>query len=155
MHANARAIEDFYQSFSRHDAEGMVKHYADHATFSDPAFTDLEGPEVKAMWRMLCKRAPDLRVEFRDVSADDHTGRAHWDAYYTFSKTGRSVINRIDASFRFQDGKIIEHRDAFDRWAWAKQAFGFAGLVLGWGPLWIPIHKTVKRDLARFMAKAD
>ena len=29
----------------------------------------------------------------------DTTGRAHWDAHYRFSATGRLVLNRIDAAF--------------------------------------------------------
>jgi ketosteroid isomerase-like protein len=154
MHANEKIITDFYESFARHDAEGMVKHYAKDVTFTDPVFVGLRGAEARAMWRMLNARAPDLRVEFRDVSADDTTGRAHWDAYYKFSKTGRSVINRIDASFRFADGKIVEHRDEFDLWSWTRQALGLPGVLFGWGPiLRVPIRRTVRKDLARYMEK--
>jgi ketosteroid isomerase-like protein len=154
MHKNEQAIRDFYESFNRHDAEGMVKHYAKDVRFSDPVFTDLRGDEARAMWRMLTKRAPDLRVEFRDVSADDTTGRAHWDAYYTFSRTGRPVVNRIDATFRFEDGKIVEHKDVFDLWAWTRMALGPVGTLLGWSPmLRIPMRKGVKKELAKYMAK--
>lgn len=62
----------------------MVKHYAADVAFSDEAFPGLRGVEARGMWRMLCERGKDLRIEYRDVSADDTTGRAHWDAYYTF-----------------------------------------------------------------------
>jgi hypothetical protein len=69
------------------------------------------------------------------VQADDDSGRAHWEAHYRFSATKRLVHNRIDASFRFRDGLIIEHVDRFDFWAWARQALGAPGLLLGWTPM--------------------
>ncbi|MDI7065956.1 hypothetical protein QMO17_32445, partial [Klebsiella pneumoniae] len=59
-------------------------------------------------------------------------GRAHWVARYTFSQTGRTVVNRIDARFRFREGRIVEHRDAFDLWRWTRQALGVKGVLLGW-----------------------
>lgn len=153
MHSNEQIIRDFYESFSKRDAAGMVKHYADNVVFSDAAFVGLRGAEARAMWRMLCERGADLRVEYRDVSADETTGRAHWDAYYTFSTTGRKVINRVDASFRFENGKIVEHKDQFDFWAWSKQAIGPAGWLLGWGPLQGVVQKNAKKQLLAYMAK--
>ena len=100
--------------------------------FSDEVFVDLEGERAAGMWRMLCERGKDLKIEFSDIEADDSTGRAHWEAWYTFSSTRRPVHNRIDARFEFKDGKIIRHRDSFDFWAWARQALGPIGVLLGW-----------------------
>jgi hypothetical protein len=34
------------------------------------------------------------------VSADANGGRAHWEAHYLFSATGRQVHNIIDGTFR-------------------------------------------------------
>ncbi|MBL8682464.1 MAG: nuclear transport factor 2 family protein [Myxococcales bacterium] len=153
MHPNEQMIRDFYECFSKRDAAGMVKHYAPDVTFTDSAFVGLRGAEARGMWRMLCERGADLRVEYRDVSADDKTGKAHWDAYYTFSKTGRKVINRIDASFRFENGKIIEHRDSFDFWVWSRQALGLPGYLLGWGPLQGVVQKNAKKELLRYLEK--
>ena len=45
------------------------------------------------MWRMLCGRATDLRVEHSEVEAEGDEGSAHWEAYYTFS-TGRAGPQR-------------------------------------------------------------
>ena len=39
-------------------------------------------------------------------------------ATYTFSATGRTVVNRIRARFDFRDGKIVRHVDSFDLWRW-------------------------------------
>lgn len=135
MHPHAQLITDFYSAFQRRDADAMAACYHPDAEFSDAAFPHLRGAQVPSMWKMLCERGKDLQLEFRDVQADDSSGRAHWDARYTFSQTGRKVLNRIDAAFEFRDGKILRHRDTFDFWTWSRQALGPVGLVLGWTPL--------------------
>jgi ketosteroid isomerase-like protein len=95
------------------------------------------------MWRMLTGRAEDLSVRLAEHEADDSSGSAHWLADYTFSATGRKVHNDVRASFRFADGLIAEHRDAFSFHAWARQALGPVGLALGWTPL---VKGKVRRE---------
>ena len=131
MESHTKLIEDFYTAFAAHDSAAMAACYHPDVRFSDPVFTDLRGARAGGMWEMLCEGGKDLKVEFRDVSADESTGRAHWDAWYTFSGTGRAVHNPIDASFEFQDGKIIRHTDSFDLHAWASQALGLPGRLFG------------------------
>lgn len=151
MHPNARLIETFYTSFQKRDAEGMVACYHPDVRFSDPVFHELVGPRACAMWRMLCKRAKDLEIEFRDVQADDKTGSAHWEARYLFSATGRNVHNVIDAKFEFRDGKIVRHADTFDLWRWAGMAMGAKGKLLGWlPPVQQAIHKKAMGGLDEF-----
>jgi ketosteroid isomerase-like protein len=120
---NRALIERFYEAFDRHDGDAMA------------AFGELEGDEPGAMWRMLTGRADDLRVRLVEHQADDTSGSAHWLADYTFTQTGRKVHNDVHARFRFADGEIVEHDDSFDFYAWARQALGPAGLLLGWTPL--------------------
>jgi ketosteroid isomerase-like protein len=134
MHPNAELISRFYLAFQRRDAAGMAACYHPEIEFSDPAFPSLKGREAAAMWDMLITRGKDLELDFRDVRADEHTGSAHWDAHYTFSRTGRKVHNRIDAAFRFRDGLIVRHEDRFDFPRWARMAFGPTGWLLGWTP---------------------
>ncbi|MEO7762395.1 MAG: nuclear transport factor 2 family protein, partial [Casimicrobiaceae bacterium] len=105
MHPNATLLTNFYTAFAARDGDAMASAYTSDAQFSDPVFTDLKGAEVGSMWKMLCSRATDLRVEARDISADNLEGKAHWEAWYTFTKTGRPVHNVIDATFEFRDGK--------------------------------------------------
>lgn len=131
MHPNAALLTRFYQAFQNRDPAGMAACYHPEVRFSDPAFRDLRGAEAGAMWNMLCSRGKDLRVQFSDVHADADGGAAHWEAYYTFSQTGRKVHNIIDAQFRFLDGLIIEHTDRFDFARWAAQALGLVGLLFG------------------------
>jgi ketosteroid isomerase-like protein len=124
--ANRELIERFYAAFGECNGAAMTAAYAPGAHFRDPAFGDLEGEEIGAMWRMLTGRATDLRIELHEHEADEETGSAHWIARYTFS-TGRPVVNDIQASFRFEDGLIADHVDEFDFRNWAKQALGPSG----------------------------
>lgn len=121
----------------------MAACYAHDAEFRDPAFGRLNAAEAGAMWRMLTARAADLKVELSAVSADAEQGSAHWDATYTFSKTGRLVRNRIDARFRFKDGLILSHVDQFSLWRWAAMAIGPLGLAFGWAP---PLRNAIRRQ---------
>jgi ketosteroid isomerase-like protein len=133
-HPNEELLDRFYGAFTNLDAETMAACYAPTVSFSDPVFPDLRGDEAGDMWRMLTARARDFRVELPERSADDTTGTAHWIAHYTFAQTGRPVVNDVHATFRFQDGLIVEHRDSFDFHRWARQALGPVGLLLGWTP---------------------
>jgi ketosteroid isomerase-like protein len=154
MHPNAQVLRDFYDAFRRLDAEGMVVHYADDVEFSDPVFQTLRGDEARGMWRMLCSRAKGLEVVASAIEADATSGKAHWDADYPFSGTGRMVHNRIDASFTFRDGKIVRHADTFDLWKWSGMALGLPGKLLGWSPpMQNKIRRTAKEGLVAFMKK--
>jgi ketosteroid isomerase-like protein len=151
---NAALIDKFYTAFARRDAATMGACYADTARFRDPGFGDLDAAQVRAMWTMLLGRAADLRVTHRDVSATDDAGSAHWTAHYTFTKTGRKVVNEIDASFRFSNGLIVEHVDRFDFWRWSRQSLGPIGMLMGWsGALQRKVETEARAQLARYMAK--
>ena len=124
--ANRETIERFYAAFDQCNGAAMTACYAPGAHFRDPAFGDLEGDDIGAMWRMLTGRATDLRVELHERDAGEESGSAHWIARYTFS-TGRPVVNDIQARFGFADGLIADHVDEFDFRNWAKQALGPSG----------------------------
>jgi ketosteroid isomerase-like protein len=150
--ANKELIERFYAAFGRCDGAAMTACYAPNAHFRDPAFGDLEGEEVGAMWRMLTGRASDLKIELHEHEADEDSGSAHWIARYTFS-TGRSVVNDIQAKFRFVDGLIVDHIDDFDFRNWAKQALGPTGnLVAVLPPLRKKAHAQARGQLEEFIA---
>jgi ketosteroid isomerase-like protein len=125
--ANQATIERLYEAFGQRNGAAMTACYAPGAHFRDPAFGDLEGDEIGAMWRMLTGRATDLEIELQEHEAGEETGSAHWIARYTFS-TGRPVVNDIQARFRFaDDGRIADHVDEFNFRNWAKQALGPSG----------------------------
>jgi ketosteroid isomerase-like protein len=146
-------ITRFYAAFNEHDGDAMAACYAPDAHFSDPVFTDLRGAEPGAMWKMLTSRADDLRVDLAEYEASGDSGSARWIARYTFTRTGRSVVNDVSAKFLFRDGCIAEHRDNFSFWAWSRQALGPSGMALGWSPIVRnAVRKQARADLARFIA---
>lgn len=152
--SNEQLIERFYSAFDNHDGDTMAACYAPNAQFSDPVFPDLRGEQPGAMWRMLTGRSEDLRVELVEHEADDERGSAHWIAHYTFGQTGRPVVNDIQATFRFADGLIVEHRDEFDFYRWTRQALGPTGLLLGWTPIVQgSVRKRARSGLDEFMAE--
>jgi ketosteroid isomerase-like protein len=132
---NAALLERLYGAFDRRDGDAMAACYAPSARFHDPVFGDLSGTEAGAMWRMLTGRAADLKVELAEHQAGGASGSAHWIAHYTFTQTGRKVVNDVHADFQFAGGLISEHVDRFSFWRWSRQALGTPGLVLGWTPL--------------------
>lgn len=133
--ANKATIERFYEAFGQCNGAAMTACYADDAHFYDPAFGDLHGADIGAMWRMLTSRATDLVIELHEHDADEATGSAHWIARYTFGATGRPVVNDIRASFRFTpEGLIADHVDDFDFHRWAKQALGPSGHLVALVP---------------------
>jgi len=150
MQHNVKLIESFYSSFKKLDGEAMVQCYHPDIEFSDPVFPFLKGSEASAMWKMLCSQAKDFTLTFDNIEADDHSGKAHWEAIYNFSKTGKRVHNIIEAEFQFMDGKIIRHVDSFNFWKWSKMALGPAGMLLGWTPL---IKNKVRQQAAANLEK--
>jgi ketosteroid isomerase-like protein len=151
--ANDELIQRFYAAFNRKDGAAMAACYTADAKFDDPVFPELKGKEPGEMWRMLTSRAGDLKVELREHEANDETGSAHWIATYTFTQTGRPVVNDVRAKFRFRDGLIAEHRDDFSFHSWSRQALGAPGLLLGWTPvLKGATRKKARAGLDEFMA---
>lgn len=152
MPSNSQLIENFYTAFARRDYAGMIACYAPDINFADEVFT-LHGKRVGAMWHMLCEAGTDLQITHSNIQADDANGGAHWEARYTFSRTGRPVHNILDAEFHFRDGEIIWHRDHFDFYRWARMALGPTGTLLGWTPMvHNQVRKTAAANLEKFIA---
>lgn len=155
MQANQQLIERFYSAFQRLDHKTMNDCYSDDIVFHDPVFLLLKGDEVKAMWEMLCRNAKDFSLTFSDIRSEDNEYyTCNWTASYTFSKTGRKVVNKIRAFMRIKDGKIIEHSDAFRLSTWLAQALGWKGYWLGWtGFMKRAVQKNARKNLVNFIEK--
>ena len=153
MSSNEELINNFYSAFQKLDAAGMNRNYSEDIVFFDPVFGLLKGDEVKYMWEMLCKAAQDFSLTYGNITAlDDEYCTCDWVATYTFSKTGRKVVNRVKANMRFANGKIVEHSDAFSLHTWSKQAIGLAGVLFGWNSFFQrKIQNQAKRNLLKFI----
>lgn len=155
MDGNKEVIHRFYTAFQQLEYKTMQNCYSEDIVFSDPVFGFLHGDEVKAMWEMLCKNAKDFSLTYSDIELiDDEYATCKWTAGYTFSKTGRRVVNNIKAFFRLKDGKIIEHSDGFRLSAWIGQALGWKGVLFGWtGFMKRAVKKNARKNLKIFIDK--
>lgn len=125
--------------------------YHAEATFRDPVFGDLDADRVRAMWKMLLDGTTDLRIEFKVLEEHATGGRVKWDAYYTFSATGRKVNNAVTSTFILKEGAIFIQKDDFSFWRWSRQALGITGLLLGWTPM---LRAKVRRNAVARLAKS-
>ena len=109
------------------------------------------------MWEMLCRNAKEFSLTFSNIQLlDEEYATCNWVATYTFSRTGRKVINSIKAFMKLKDGKIIEHSDAFKLSKWAAQALGWKGVLLGWtGFMKRKIQKNARKNLIAFIEKKN
>lgn len=128
-------LNTFYSAFAQRDWSTMGACYADDARFSDPVFPDLDARGVRAMWKMLLTSGTDLRITFRVIEENATAGVCEWEAFYTFSRTGRKVHNIIRSEFKLRDGSIVHQKDRFNFSRWSRQALGASGALLGWSPL--------------------
>lgn len=155
MHKNEEIITKFYEAFQQRNSAGMNACYAENIAFSDPVFGLLYGNEVRGMWEMLCKNGKDLQLSFGNIQLlDEEYATCDWIAQYTFSQTGRRVVNKIKAHLRFENGIITEHSDTFDIYGWSRQALGWNGWLFGW-TAWFQkkLQQKTKGALERYMEK--
>ncbi len=156
MSEHEALIANFYRAFGDRDYKTMQQSYHPDAVFSDPVFTTLHGDEIGRMWEMLATTAKDLRIEAENIAANGNGITCRWHAWYPFSRTGREVHNIVNATFVFQDGKILRHTDNFDFYRWSRQALGLTGVVLGWTPfLQNKVRETAARSLKNFIQAAS
>jgi len=147
-------IHDFYTAFQQKDVAGMQACYAPDARFSDPVFQGLNYKETCQMWAMLVHAGKDLELTFSNVEAQGDEASAQWQATYTFSATGRKIVNNIKADFELKEGKIYRHQDHFNFYRWAQQAFGLTGYLLGWTPFFQKkVQATARRSLQKYMMR--
>jgi ketosteroid isomerase-like protein len=139
--SNTELIERFYRAFQNLDADAMAACYAPDIRFEDPAFGPLHGREAGDMWRMLLGRAKDFSLHAEDIKSLGQSASAHAIARYTYSATGRFVVNDIQTRFAIRDGLIAEQTDSFDLYRWSRQALGIQGWLLGWSP---KMHEAIR-----------
>jgi ketosteroid isomerase-like protein len=149
-----QVINKFYDAFQRKDAATMKSCYAHSVIFNDPAFVNLNYEEVRSMWEMLIRRGKDLELSYTVLWETDTAAAAEWTATYTFSTTGRKVVNHIKASFEINEGKIVRHDDVFDFYTWSSQALGWMGYLFG-GTKFLQgkVQRSARASLMKYMLK--
>jgi hypothetical protein len=155
MDTNFATIDKFYTAFQQLDYKTMITCYDKEIVFFDPAFDLLKGQEVCYMWEMLCTNAKNFTLTYGNIQnlGDDYY-TCDWVATYTFSKTGKQVINKIKANMRIVDGVILEHSDAFSLHKWSSQALGLVGNLFGWNSFFQrKIKNQARKNLLIFIQK--
>ena len=98
---------------------------------------------IERFYAAFARRDHRVRVECGPITTSAETATAEWQAWYTYSATGRPVHNRIAATFVFEDGLIRKHEDVFDLYRWSRQALGAKGILLGWTPM---VHAAIRKQ---------
>ncbi|MFK7950487.1 MAG: nuclear transport factor 2 family protein [Saprospiraceae bacterium] len=148
---NQQLIQVFFTAFANKDLDTMLDCYHKNVIYDDVGFGKQEGEKAKKVWRFLIQNVDkNAIITFSNIQISASTGQANWTTKYTFGK--RKITNQITATFRFQDGKIIYHKDDYSLWKWSQQAFGLIGFLIGWLPLfrWL-IRWQMQRNLQRFV----
>jgi hypothetical protein len=123
MHKNAQLLDRFYKGVQDHDHLSIADCYHPSARFKDIAFDLSEKKMIRAVWHMISKT--DLEIKYTVEDADENNGRA-------FTDTGNTVHNKLESTFRFQDGLIFNQVDDCDAWNWGMQALGPAYGFVSW-----------------------
>lgn len=144
----------------------MAACYGPQTSFFDPAFAELTNGDPGRMWQMLCSQATDLQVVLDRIGLAPGPAdlvrpglvmvEAQWTATYTFSVTGRRVVNVVTSRLQIdvEAGVIVRQDDSFDFWKWSRQALGVPGILLGWtGFLQAKVQKMARGNLKKFAAK--
>lgn len=131
MHPNEQLLEKFFNALQRKDINAVIECLDQEVVYSDPIFKNLQGRTTRAYWHMMLEKLPDLKVEYKNIKANDNSGSACWYCIYNYTKTDRLIRYKIKAKFKFKDGKIFSHTDSYSLWRWAGKALGLTGYFLG------------------------
>lgn len=133
MQKNEQTLHRFFGALAYGDFRTMQECLHPQTEFKDIGF-DLKDKQVRAMWHMLCAREGGIRVMYRDVTADDLTGKVDWECDYEFQRdptaSARHVHNKINSDFQFEDGLIRVQNDTCDFETWADQALGIISPIM-------------------------
>ena len=128
-------LSTFYKALAEGNLETLTTCYSKKNQFSDPAFGDLQGPQIMDIWTfLLSKGGENLQVETEVIYEESLSAAGQWGAKYPFGSKKRPVTNGITATFVIEDRKIVTHHDVFDLWKWSSQALGLPGMLMGWSP---------------------
>ena len=152
MKLNEDVVKDFYSAFAKLDYKTMQDCYSDDPVFNDPVFGIVQGSDVKLMWKRLCRNAKNFSLTYDSVKCDGEYCTCNWIARYTFSKTGRTVVNNVKSYMRIVNGKITEHTDDFNIYRWSRQALGLTGILLGWSGY---LKNKIRRQAWKMIVEED
>jgi hypothetical protein len=111
MTPEEQLIQRYFDSFNRHDIEGVVACFHDEAVLVGPNGRRLAGiAEVRRSYETEFALFPDAHCELRVCTGN--SGRGVAESYFTGTRSERTKIEAIGAEvMEIVDGKIKEIRD--------------------------------------------
>ena len=155
MTAGQKVAATYFEGFKTKNPEQMNALYkADvEAIFNDPVFRNLSTQEVQAMWSMLLRGSKDLEVTYTVVETTETSAVVDWVATYTYSVTGKKVVNHVRSHMTLENGLITKQIDNFDLSKWTSQALPpVVAQVFAWLPD-LTIRKLARKTLKNYIEK--
>jgi hypothetical protein len=145
----------YFEGFKNKNPEQMNALYKAgiDGIFNDPVFQNLNTFEVQSMWSMLLRASKDLTTTYKIVEVTDTTATVDWEAHYTYSATGRKVVNNVRSVMQIENGLIVKQNDSFDLGKWTGQALPpVVAQVFAWFPD-LTIRKLARKNLNGYIEK--
>lgn len=158
--SNTQTVERFFRSYLKHDFHGMHACLDDAVHFSDYAFDDIQGAQVRAMWQWFCTRIPPIDMRgYKVLREEGDKVFARYRVQYLYradeEAEPRPVDYVIGSTFTLAGGKIIDQKDwfyAISEFQFAKMLVGLPKALLAYTPLFKRgVRKRMAAKLAEFM----
>jgi hypothetical protein len=159
--SNAATVETFFRSYLKRDFVGMQACLDEAVRFSDYAFEDIQGSQVRAMWQWYCTRMPPIAMMgYKILREEGDQVIARYRIRYFFQLDEKSQPRTMDyvigSTFTLAGGKILEQKDWFydlSEFEFAKRLVGLPKALLAYTPVLRKlIGKKMAERLADFMA---
>lgn len=130
-----QAIDNFvqyYKDFNLADNEQFEKVYAIDVKFIDP-FHQIQGrQQLLQYFEKMMERVVECHFEILDVCEKDQSAVVVWDMSFRHKSIKKSQLIKVPGTthIKFQDGKIIYHRDFFDSAQLIYKNIPFIGRVI-------------------------
>lgn len=151
MNANEELLHIFFRSLKSKNFIQLADCYAKNATFTNPVYISLNKTLTVAMFNMYIRNAENLRLDFKNITADHHSGSAEWLITYTTAKKNKVVIKYLKSHFTFKNEKIVKQVDDFNFYNYIRQIKGATGFMFGWARLYkTSVQNSAMKELIRF-----
>jgi ketosteroid isomerase-like protein len=105
-------LQEVAAAFDRHDLEGILAHFADHAVFESPRGPDPWGQrfvgieQIRTAFAGRFEGIPDVRYRDDTHFVDGERGASEWTLSGTTREGSRIEVRGCDL-WTFRDGKIV------------------------------------------------
>ena len=155
--SNLATVEKFFRSYLKRDFVGMQSCLDEDVHFSDYAFDDIHGAQVRAMWQWFCTRTPPITMlGYKVLREDGDQVIARYRIRYLFQLEDKAEPRTMDyligSTFTLSGGRIVEQKDWFfelSEFEFAKRLVGLPKALLAYTPF---LRKVIRRKMADKLA---